>query len=156
GTGDRENALLIADLSVPTTGRACRRPPAAGRAAAVTLLAWLIPTHLHLRLFAESRFFKGQGQVGARVAPALSAATAPSAHVHAEQVAEDIAKDVAEIRERRRIEAREARSAVDSGMAELVIALALIGVDQNTVGFSTFLELLLRVRVPGIAVGMVL
>src|SRR5215472_6522900 len=102
GTGscDRENALLIPDLSVTAASRACRRPPAAGRATAVTLLARLVTTHLDLCLLAEGRFFKGQRQIRARVTATLGTTTAPSTHIHAEEVAEDIAKDVAEIGER--------------------------------------------------------
>src|SRR5262249_23525447 len=81
-------------------------------------------------------------------------ATAPG--IHAEQVAENVPKNIAEVGERRRIEPAEAGTTVHAGMTELVVALPLFSIDQDTVGFRAFLELFLRRRILRIAVRMIL
>src|SRR5262249_14454369 len=67
----------------------------------------------------------------------------------------DVAKDVAEIAERGRIEASEPAT-VHSSMSKLVVALALLAIDQHAVSLGAFLELLLGFNVSRIAVRMVL
>ena len=83
----------------------------------------------------------------------------------AESAAEVAAKDVAKLRED--ILHREAAKAateaacttcgaVHAGMAELVVAGALIGVRQHIVGFGCLLELLLGLLIPRVLVGVIL
>jgi hypothetical protein len=86
--------------------------------------------------------------------PRCAAAAPPST---AEKIAEaeEIAEDVAEIGERvRTVAAR--RDSLQTGVAVAVVRRALLGVAQDAIGFGSFLESLLGVRVLGIAVGMVL
>src|SRR5262249_47570869 len=124
---------------------------------APAMIAGLIAADLDFSLLAEGRFLEGQRDVAASVTIVLrSAAPASTAHVHAEEVAEDVAEDVAEIGEVRRIEAAKSAGAVHAGVAVLVIASALVGVHQHAVGLGALLELLFRLAVPRIAVGVVL
>jgi hypothetical protein len=69
----------------------------------------------------------------------------------AEDLAEDVGKDVAE-------PAHGARAGtnlrIDAGMAELVVGRALVGIRQDLVGLLRFLEVLLGLRVLRVAVRM--
>src|ERR1019366_4631663 len=97
------------------------------------------------------------GEVFAHVGPALRARTSSPAPPSAEHVAEseDVAEDVLNVREARGIEAA-TTIARHSGVAKTVVASALLGISQYGVGLATLFELLFRIRVIGIAVGMAL
>src|SRR5215470_2284808 len=137
-------------------GRTDRWRLVPGRTCASALIAGLIATDLDLGLLAECGFFEGERQIGTGISAPLRTPTTPAAGVHSEQVAEDVPEDIAEVGERRGIKSAEARTAVHAGMAKLVIALPLFGVDQNAVRFGALLELLLRCRIVRIAVRMIL
>src|SRR5262249_49705290 len=156
GAGKAEGGLLVAHVAAACARGTSRRRLPRRRSAAPALVARFIAAHLDFGLLAEGGLFEGQRQVAAGVTAALRpAAPASAAHVHAEKVAEDIAEDIAEIGEVGRIEAAEA-AAVQAGMSVLVIASALVRVHQHTVRLGALLELLFRLAVPRIAVGMVL
>lgn len=73
-----------------------------------------------------------------------------------EQVAEseEIAKDIAEIGKRVGVEAR-LRGALQTLVPETVVGGPFLRIAQDAVGLGGLLELLLRIRVIGVAVGMV-
>src|SRR5947199_12804 len=91
-----------------------------------------------------------------RVSPLHLVQGSEITRLDAEEVAEDVAKDIAEVAEIRRIEAADAAAGIYPGMAELVIAGALLRIDEYAVSFGALLEFLLRLRVPGVAVRMML
>ncbi len=49
-----------------------------------------------------------------------------------------------------------AGGAAQAGVAELIVALAFVGVGEHLVGFGRFLELLFGLGVAGVAVGVIL
>jgi hypothetical protein len=73
------------------------------------------------------------------------AAAAPAA----EDLAEDVAEDVAEAAHAARA-GRHLR--IDTGVAELIVGRAPVAIRQNLVGLLRFLEVLLGLRILGIAV----
>ena len=156
GRADGEEALLIAHLSAAAAGGAVDRGLARGRAAAFALVTFLQAPDLHLLGDAENCFLEFQREVFAHVGTALRA-RASSAASAAEHIAEskDVAEDVLNIGEARRIESA-AAIARDSSVAEAVIASTLLRVSQHRVGFAALFELLFRIRIVGIAVGMAL
>src|SRR5260221_14707709 len=87
--------------------------PFARRSAALALFASLVTENFDLSLFAEGSFFEGQRQIGGGVsATRRAAAPSPSAaHVHAEEVAEDIAKNITKVGEVRGIKSAEPTAA---------------------------------------------
>jgi hypothetical protein len=112
-----------------------------------------------LGLRTEERLFEGERQIFAEIGATLNAAATPSAAAAAEHVAEaeELAEDVAEILEDRWIEAATlAGAAAEAGVAVAVVGGALVGVGEDGVGFADFLEFFFRVRIIGIAVGMIL
>jgi hypothetical protein len=105
---------------------------------------------------AENRFLEFQREVFAHVGATLCARASPASST-AEHVSEskDVAEDVLNVREPRRIEAT-ATVAGDSSVTKPVVAGALVCVGQHSVGFAALLELLFRFRIVGIAVRMAL
>ena len=153
----REKSLLKAQLAVAFALRAGGRRASRRRAGAVTGLARFEPRNLDRRLDAFGRFFEGDLEVVAQVGPRCGAAAAAAA---AEQIAEpehvaQAAEDVAEVGEDRRIEAG-AGLRRHAGMAEAIVAAALVGVRENGVRLGRFLEFLFGGVVAGVAVRMVL
>ncbi len=151
GASDAEEALLEGDLARARAGGAGRGLRARGGAAAPALGAGLGAGDPHVGLGTEGRFLEGQLEVVPQVGPAAWSA-APSAGAEPEEVAED----VAEVGENRGVEAcaSETAGSPEAGMAVGVVALALVGVREDAVGLRRFLELLLRLGIAGVAVGM--
>src|SRR5580704_13295418 len=111
------------------------------------------------RFGAEISLLEFERQVLAEVGAALDAAAASaSATTSAEHVAEseELAEDVAEVLEDRRIEACGLTSATESGVSEAVVGRSFVGIGEDGVGLTHFLEFFLCVRIIGIAVQMVL
>ena len=114
--------------------------------------------HHHLRLRAKDGLFELQSQIFAQIRSALHPAAA-AATAASEDVAkpEELAKDLAEILERRGIEAPAgAGCAPHARVAIAVIERPLLGVGENGVGLGDFLKALFRIRIIGIPVRMVL
>src|ERR1700733_8562368 len=102
----------------------------------------------------ESKVFTQIGAALHAVATASASAATSAKHI---PEAEELAKNVAEILEDGRIEARGLpRAATQSGMAVAVVNGALVGIGKHRVGFADFFEFVFRVRIIGIAVGMIL
>ena len=101
-------------------------------------------------LGAEDGLLEPEVEVVAQVGAAPRAAAAA-----AEGIAEpeEVAEDVAEVREDRGVEAG---GSAQPGVAVGVVALPLLGVAEDAVGLGPLLELLLRFLVPLVAVGVVL
>src|SRR6185503_8278918 len=150
GAGHAEEALLEGHLARAAAGRARGGAGAGGRAVARAGGAGLRARDLDVRLRPEGRLFERQVQVVAQVGAAPGPAPPPPEQV---AEAEEVAQDVAEVREDRGIEparARHARVPVD------VVTAALLGVAQDAVGLGRLLEPLLGLLVPRVAVGVVL
>src|ERR1700689_1760648 len=113
--------------------------------------------HRHSLLHAESGLFELDGQVFAQIRAALNPAAAASAASHDIAKSKELAEDFTQVLEWRALEtrARACRTAY-SGMAVAVVERALLGIGQNRVGLGHFLELLFRIRIVGIPIGMVL
>ena len=91
-------------------------------------------------------------EIGAALNPAAATATTAE-HV---SESEELAEDVAEILEDRRIETALGRTTVQPGMPVAVVDGPLVGIRKHGVGFADLFEFLFRVRIVGIAVGMIL
>src|SRR5215470_15402148 len=100
GARHAEEALLITDLPAPAAGGTSHRTFARSRARSVALLATFIAPDSDFGLFAESCFFKSQIQVRTRVSALLCPVATARTHVDAKEIADKVAKDVAEIGER--------------------------------------------------------
>src|SRR5205807_1654842 len=120
------------------------------------LLTDFITANLDLGFFAKGCLFKGQVQIDLLIAAALNipALPAPAAHVHTEEIAEDVAKNVAEVSHIGGIKSASVTS--HAGMAKAVIAGALLRIHQDAVSFAGFFEFLFCFRVPRIAVRVIL
>ena len=108
-------------------------------------------------LHAEESFLKFESQVFAEIGAALYSAAAASATAERIAETEEFAEDVTEILEHTGIESSALRScAAEPGVAIAVVDGSFFGVGENCVSFANFFESLLRVRIIGIAVGVVL
>src|SRR5712672_349232 len=116
GPRDAEHRLLIAHLAAAGACWACAGTFRSRRPAAFALLAGFITADLDLRLLAERGFFKGERNIRASVTAALhtGTATTATAHIHTEEVAEDVAENVADISEVRSVKPAKATSAIHS------------------------------------------
>ena len=154
--GNAEEPLLIANLATPIARPAFRRSLARSRSRAAAAIAGFVTPYFDLLFDAKIRFFKFQVQVFAQVGAALGTAAAAAAAAEQIAKAEQVAKDVAEILENRRIEARRTRSApAHARVSKAVVQRTLVAVSENGIGLRDLFELLFRVRIIGIAVGMV-
>src|SRR5262249_10594338 len=106
-------------------------------------------------LLAKSCFFESQIQVRTRISAFVCTIASAGIDVDSKEIAEKIAKDVAEICERGRIKATESAIAHTS-MTKLIVTGALLTIDEHAVRFAGFLELLFRLRIVGIAVRVIL
>jgi hypothetical protein len=111
----------------------------------------------HLGLGTEDRLLEFQSYVFPQIGAALGTATAPAPTLP-ENVgeSEEISENVAEILDRRWVEAGAgaAPTPVHPGVAKAVIEGAFLAVAENRVSFGRLFELLLSVRIIGIAVRM--
>jgi hypothetical protein len=111
---------------------------------------------LHIGRKAAHRIFKRYFEIVANVFAAVHAraATAPAL---SEDIAEteEVAEDIAEVRENGFVEARSA-GPVHALMTEPVVSGALLRIAQNGVRFGRLFEPLLRLAIVRIAVRMVL
>jgi hypothetical protein len=108
-------------------------------------------------LHAEESFLKFESQIFAEIGAALHSAAAASATAEHIAEAEELTEDVAEVLEHTGIESHALRScAAEPGVAIAVVDGSFFGVGKDGVSFADFFEPLLRVRIIGIAVGMVL
>ena len=156
-TSDAEETLLIPDLSAAVAGTAGGWTFSGGGARTLTILAGLVATDGDFLFHAEESFLKFESQVFAQISPALHSAAAASAAAEHIAESEEFAEDVAEVLEHTGIESGALRScAAESGMAIAVIDGPFFRVGENGVSFADFFEPLLRVRIIGIAVGVVL
>ena len=111
-------------------------------------------------LAAEDGLLKGQGHPHAHVVAPLGAVSALGAAAKA--AAEDAAENIAEIAEvpesaakAAAVAAARSRGGVKGRVAELVVLGLLVGVRQDGVGLVDLLEVLFRLGVAGVQVGMV-
>src|SRR5579883_1395762 len=152
-----EKPLLIANLPSSLTGAACHRGLPRGRPTPRALLARLVAAHRDLRLGPKHGLFELQRQVFAKVRTALRPRAAPPAGC-AEKIAnpKKLAKNVAEVLERARIESPSSRRARDPRVTEAVIRRTLLGIHQDRIGLGHFFEFLFGVGIVRISIRMVL
>ena len=156
GPGDGQEPLLVAHLAPAPALRADLGGAAAG-ARAVAAGAHLEARYLEHRLGAGGRVGELDLQVVAEVCSAAGApGPAPLAEAAESEDVAQVAQDVAEVGEDRRVEALRPARAVDAGMAELVVAAALAGVGQHRVGLGRLLEAFLGPGVARVPVGVIL
>ena len=150
---EREKALGDADLATPAALRTIDGLGAGLGPAAIAALAGRQVGHGNLHRVAAHGLLQRElhGVLQIRAGSGAAAAARPSP----EDVAKDLAEDVADVAEAGGVEPRSARRAVHASVAEAIVTLPLLGVRQHGVGFRGFLELLLRVRVAGVAIRVV-
>src|SRR6185437_8488609 len=144
---DREDAVLHAYATVPAA-RGTRGQLAVFGTRAVAVVAVDQRRHLDLLVDAGHGFFEVELQ---QVTQIRTACRAPSA---AENVRENVAEDVADIAERRTAAAPCA--VFECGVAVLVVHRAALRIAQDFVCLLGFLETILRVRIVGTTIRMVL
>ena len=145
GPGDREEPLLVAQLTAPLAGRALGPPRSRLGATPVAGLAGLEPRDLEPGLEALCRLLERDLEVVAKVVARPRAAAAPPAPA-AEEALEEIAEEVLDPAE---VDA--ARRQVDPAVA--VVLSPAVGVRQDRVRLVDHLEALLGLRVAGLRSG---
>jgi len=153
---DTEKSLLVTNLPA-AVARATRYGRfSRSRTGSTALLARLMSPDGHGTFRSEHGFFKLQAQVFAKIGAPLSTAAAAASLRSAEHISksEKVSEDFAEVLNNARIES--SSRGPHAGMPEAVVASALLLVDQNGVCLSALFEPILRIRVIGIAVRMVL
>src|SRR5262249_1630116 len=153
---DRKQALALGlDPAALALGADSRRRPRLGAGAAARR-AHLARRHRDRHLRAPHRLVEADRHFGLAVPPALGplAPAAPLAGSATEQVAEQVG-DV-EVRREATARLAGAATATHPEQAAAVVLLALVGVAQHVVGRRDLLEALLGLRVPRVAVGVVL
>src|SRR6266704_1287728 len=150
GAGHAEEALLESHLPRPAAGGTGGGLGPRGGAVSPALLAGLGPGDLDVGLGAEGGLLEGDLEVVAQVRPPARAAAAAPEEV---AEAEEVAQDVAEVREDRGVEPG---PRAHPGVTVGVVTLALLGVAERAVGFRALLEAVFRFLVARVAVGMVL
>jgi hypothetical protein len=159
--GDAEETLLVANLAATTTASAGYRSFAGCGPGSAALLADLVPAYRDLCFGSKDRFFEFQADVFSQIgSPLRAAATAPSSTTTTTTKKvpkpEEVAKDIAEILEDAGIESGSRGGGADTSVTESVVQSTLLLIRQNGVRFAALFELLFRIRVIRIAVGMVL
>jgi hypothetical protein len=107
---------------------------------------------------AEHGFFKLECDVFAEIGAALRACTTSGTTASTEQIpeAEEFPEYVVEILEDGCIKSRSGPCAAYPRVPEPIVKIALLRVGEDGVGFAALLEFFFRVRIIGIAVGMIL
>jgi hypothetical protein len=156
GTSDAEKALLITNLPLTGAGTASYWGFAGSGAGSPTLCTCLVMTNRHFGFSAEYRFLKFQIDVFSEISASLGTRTLAGVAA-SENVSnsEDVSEDIAKVLEPSAAETCACGTVpTDPGMAEPVVQGTFFTVAKNGVGFARLLELLLRVGIVGIAVGM--
>ena len=158
GLSDAENAARADDLSTPAAGRAGFGVRTGLGAAAVADLAALGLGNGNLFLGSVGGLLESDLHVIAQVIPALwlGRIGAPTTKqiLKDSAAAEHFTKHFERIVETS--PAKAARAAIKCGMTVLIVSRAFLGITQDFVGFSKFLELVLRRLVTRIFVRVVL
>src|SRR6266850_79549 len=157
GPAQGEEPLPVHHLSLAAAGLAGRARAGLGPGAAA-VRAVLEAGNGDLLLAAQGGVEKVDLEIEAQVGPPAPGGARPArpAEEVPERKAEERSEDVLEIGEDLRVEAAETLGAAEAGMAEPVVAGALLLVGQDGVGLGRFLELLLGVLVAGVAIGVML
>src|SRR5262245_15166642 len=157
GSSNREEPLLIPQLTTAMTLRAGGRLRAGRSSRAVTRLARLLPRDLDRGLDTTGRFVERDLEVVAQIRATLrpSASALAAEHLANPEDVAETAQDVFKACEDRRIETA-GRGAAKPGMPEAVVDMPFVGGGEHGIGFGRFLELLFGDLVAGIAIGMVL
>jgi hypothetical protein len=156
GASDAEKALLITNLPLTGAGTAGYWGFAGSSAGTPTLCTCLVMTNCDFGFRAEYRFFKFQIDVFSEISASLGTRTLAGVAA-SEDVSdpEDVSEDIAKVLEPSAAETCACRTVpTDPSMAEPVVQGTFFTVAKDGVGFARLLELLLRVGVVGIAVGM--
>src|SRR6202161_4020386 len=151
---DGEKTLLITNLSTAAALLACFRATAGRRAGATTLDANLSATDLDVGLLAENGFLKLQAEIVADVPAALRAPIAAPA-THVEHFPKKVAEDISHVGVGKTFEARSPGTA-HPRVPEAIVSCTFLRVGEYLVRFTGQLELLFRIRVIRVAVGMTL
>jgi len=106
-----------------------------------------------LRLLTEHGLFELQRDVFSQVRTALGPSAPAAARAEEIAEAEEVAENLAEVLDRG-IEPRRSSNPAYTGVTEAVVGGTFIGIRQNGISFAALFELLFRVGIVGIAVGM--
>src|SRR5262249_55342095 len=151
--GDREEALLEADLTRAAALRACLRLRAGLRAAAVARGARGETRDRERLLAAARRLLEGHLELVLQVLAPPHPRPPTTAAPGAEEVPEEVSEDVLEAG----AEVEAAESALLEGcVAEAVVACSPVGIGQNLIGLADLLEALLGLRIARVLVRVIL
>src|SRR5208337_2598359 len=148
---DLQKSSGLANLAPAPTARADLRLGAGLQAAAAAAPATYSSFHLQAGVQASDHFFQGQDHPLAQIRPGLGPFGRGRPFPEAEEFLEYVpkgTKDILKTGEAADIHTGQARMAIQ------VVKLPLLGIRQHLVSFGNQLELLFRLLVPGILVGM--
>ena len=153
GLLDGEEALLHPHLTASPAGRAglglgTRLGP--GAAAELTLH---LNRNAEFDLLAADRVLETERQVVAQIHTALGAS---SARAPPEDVPEDVPEDIGEGPAVSARTTESARTRIHAGMAELIVGRAFLRIAQDIVGQLGLFELRLGIRIPAVAIRVIL
>ena len=152
GTSHAEESLLVANLAASTAGAAGSRTFTGSGAVAPAIFADLVAAHRDLSFSAKNRLFEFQRNVFAQIGATLRPAAAASASTEKISKAQEVTEDFAEVLDY--VGVKTAGAAVYTGVTESVVGGAFVGIGQDTVGLAALFELLLRVGIVRVAIGM--
>src|SRR5882757_2407843 len=147
-----EKTLLVTNLSAAIALLTGLGPATGRRPGSPALGAHLSAADLDFCLLAESSFFKLQREIVANVAAALYPSIATVA-AHVEHLPEEVSEDISHVSGGKSLETGSTRAA-DSGVSVTIVGSALLRIREHLVCFARLLELLFRLRIIRVAVGM--
>src|ERR1700693_1722452 len=146
GTANLQKALLINHLAAPVTHGAAHQAVVLFGPRALATGTHVQAGNLDLHAHSSNCILEGNFQIVAQIFAALRARTSPAPPRASKQIAqsEKIAQDVAEVGERRGIEAWRSAEALQTLMPIAIIRSALLRIAEHAIGFGGFLEFFLR------------
>jgi hypothetical protein len=159
GLGNLKESARADDLAASAAGGAIDRARAGIRTLAVALGARVELAELYLFLHPEGSFLEGDLHIVTQIGPALAPfaiGRRPAAKKSLENSApsssaEDFPENIERIME---TSTASGTALSESGVPEAIVSRALIGIDQDVIGFAEFLKFFLRVRIVRIFVRM--
>jgi hypothetical protein len=149
---DAEETLLVADLAHPLAGGASTRSRSFGGSGSSTSFTGLLAGDLDLGFQTKGGILETNLEIVAQISAALCCRPPTASSSEEISKPKEVSQDILETREYRGIKTN--RTA-DSTMPKPVILGPLLGIAENTIGFSRLLEAFFSFLVTRILIGMV-
>jgi hypothetical protein len=151
--GNTEESLLKTHLALSMACGTGLRRGAWFSAVSATAFTGAVPRNLDFLFRAESSFFKGKGQIVAKVFS--SAPSTPPPPSGTKKLSENVSEDIFE--SRRKVEAACKRTAITKGrMTELVVLSSFLRIGEDLISFGNVLEFFFCLFVAWVAIRVIL